>query len=71
MSVAAKSGNMTTGVIIVASVIFLVVYSVVIALKNITYWVLVKSFGSTDDSYVSLFGSIKPAENSSDKTIKK
>lgn len=55
----AKAGLVTFNVVIMGSGIFLIVYTAIIALKLFAKWLLIKLFGEEDDSYVSVFGSIK------------
>ncbi|MBR3994289.1 MAG: hypothetical protein IKI97_03315 [Clostridia bacterium] len=55
MSIPATEGIVTNNVIIFASMIFVVAYTLTIVVKSFFVWLLLKLFGKEDDSYRSIF----------------
>ena len=55
MSVPAAEGTVTNNVVIFASMIFVVAYTLTIVVKSFFTWVILKMFGKKDDSYKSIF----------------
>lgn len=54
-SVGAKEGFVTPSVIIVGSVVFVVIYSVIVAAKALIKRILLHMFGKRDDDYENVF----------------